>query len=420
MSLPRGLVPLGERNYALYVLGHAVSHSGTAMEVTATSWVLYELTGSPLLLGLAGLVRTAPIFAFVLIGGAVADRFPRRPILFMTQLGFLTNALVLGTLVATGIVAPWHIYLISFLNATLNAFDVPTRQALFPSLVPRKQVAAAVTLNAVASRSGNLVGPAVAGLVMALVSNAAPFFLNAASYLALVAALLAMRMPSLPGPARATLPLPRHLAEGVSYALGHRVLLPLLVLEGLASLFGHNTALLTIFARDVLQTGPEGLGLLRAAVAAGALVGMATLVFAREVRRTGVLMLIAALGYATALGTFALSGSLALSLAALAALGLADALWSATRNVAAQVVCPEAMRGRIMSLVVLVTRGTTHLAELQAGALIVALGPAGAALTGAAVIAGGVTLTAIRRPALRHFSTAAARRVIPGTDLAAE
>lgn len=420
MRLPAGLAPLRERNYALYVLGHAVSHSGTAMEVTATSWVLYELTGSPLLLGLAGLVRTVPIFAFVLIGGAAADRFPRLPILFVTQLGFLANALVLGTLVATGNVAPWHIYAISFLNATLNAFDVPARQALFPSLVPRRQVAAAVTLNAVAARSGNLVGPAVAGLVMALASNAAPFFLNAVSYLALVAALLAMRIPSVPARARAALPLRRELAEGVSYALRHGVLLPLLVLEALASLFGHNTALLTVFARDVLRTGPEGLGLLRAAVAAGALAGMAILVFAREVRRTGVLMLVAALGYAAALGTFALSGSLGLSLAALAALGVADALWSATRNVAAQVVSPEAMRGRVMSLVVLVTRGTTHLAELQSGALIVALGPVGAALAGAAVIAGGVTVTARRRPALRRFSTAAARRVAAETELAAE
>ncbi len=402
LALPRGLAPLGTRNYALYIAGHTVSHTGTAMELTATSWILYELTNSPILLGIGGLARTIPIVVFVLVGGAFADRFPRRRILFATQLSFLLTSASFGLLVLTGLVQPWHIYVFNFLSATINAFDVPARQALFPALVPRDQVAAAVTLNAVGARSGSLIGPAVAGIAIASLGNSVPFFVNAVSYLTLVAALLAMRGV----PARVPLrtPVPGQVVEGLLFVRQHAILLPLLLLEMAASLFGHSAALLTIFARDVLHAGPEGLGLLRSSVAGGALFGMGALVFGRDIERKGLLMLGAGAVYSATLVMFALSTSLWLSLGLLFLLGVANALWSATRNVLAHLASPEAMRGRVMSLVVLVARGMTQLAELQAGAFVAAIGPAAAGLVGGGVVAAAVAVAATRSRPLRAFS----------------
>ncbi|HYV22030.1 MAG TPA: MFS transporter, partial [Candidatus Bathyarchaeia archaeon] len=143
---PPGLAPLGHRNYALYWIGQLVSMSGTWIELTATSWLLYQLTDSPFLLGLNGVFRAAPIFAFALIGGTVADRVERRRLLLITQSSSVVTSLLLGTLVVTGHVVFWHVYLISLVNATIAAFDAPGRQSLFPMLVPRGQLQNAITL----------------------------------------------------------------------------------------------------------------------------------------------------------------------------------------------------------------------------------------------------------------------------------
>src|SRR5712691_10932595 len=169
--------------------------SGTWIELTATTWLLYQLTDSPLLLGLGGLFRAAPIFALALIGGTVADRVERRRLLLITQSSSVVTSLVLGALVVSGQVTFWHIYVINLLNATIAAFDAPGRQAMFPTLVPRGQLQNAITLNSVLFRTSTLVGPAVAGLLIARVGTAAPFFVNAVSYFAIIAALLAMRIP---------------------------------------------------------------------------------------------------------------------------------------------------------------------------------------------------------------------------------
>src|SRR2546422_9725966 len=180
-ALIPGLAPLGHRNYALYWVGQLVSMSGTWIELTATTWLLYQLTDSPFLLGLGGLFRAAPIFAFALIGGTVADRVERRRLLLITQSASVVTSLLLGALVVTGQVVFWHVYVISLINATIAAFDAPGRQSLFPMLVPRPQLQNAITLNAMLFQAGQLVGPAVAGVLIARVTIAAPFFAKAGS-----------------------------------------------------------------------------------------------------------------------------------------------------------------------------------------------------------------------------------------------
>src|SRR2546422_4447598 len=306
-ALLPGLAPLGHRNYALYWVGQLVSMSGTWIELTATTWLLYQLTDSPFLLGLGGLFRAAPIFALALLGGTVADRVERRRLLLITQSSSVVTSLVLGALVVSGQVAFWHIYVINVLNATIAAFDAPGRQSLFPTLVPRGQMQNAITLNSMLFRSSNLVGPAVAGLLIARVGVASPFFVNAASYFAIIFGLLAMRIPRVTSGSRRSIR--EDLVGGRRYVRGAAILPLILAIEASLSLFGHNQALITSFARDVLGTDAEGLGLLLSSIGAGAIAGMILLLVVGDVRRKGAFMLGAGALYAGMLLVFAWSRS---------------------------------------------------------------------------------------------------------------
>jgi len=406
---PPGLAPLGHRNYALYWVGQLVSMSGTWIELTATSWLLYQLTDSPLLLGLNGVFRAAPIFAFALIGGTVADRVERRRLLLITQSASVVTSLVLGVLVVTGHVVFWHVYLISLVNATIAAFDGPGRQSLFPMLVPRGQLQNAITLNAMLFQTGQLVGPAIAGVLIARVSIAAPFFVNAVSYFAIIGGLLAMRIPpievrSLRGSIRS------ELVGGLRYVRASTVLPLVLVMEATFSVFGHNQALMTIFARDVLGAGAEGLGVLLSSIGAGAIAGMVVLILVGDVRRKGALMLASGALYGLALLAFAWSRSFPLSVAVLAALGFADATWGALRNAIAQLVAEDAYRGRVMSLILIAARGLTSASQVETGVATALFGAPGAATIGALAIGGALTVAATRGRALRDFTAASPRR----------
>lgn len=384
--------------------------SGTWIELTATTWLLYQLTDSPLLLGLGGLFRAAPIFAFALIGGAVADRVERRRLLLITQSSSVITSVVLGTLVVTGQVAFWHIYVINLLNATIAAFDAPGRQSLFPTLVPRGQMQNAITLNSMLFRASNLVGPAVAGILIARVGIASPFFVNAVSYFAIIGGLLAMRIP--PVAARRAGSLRSELVGGLRYVRASTILPLILVIEATLSVFGHNQALITIFARDVLGSDAQGLGILLSAIGAGAIVGMVVLVVLGDVRRKGAFMIGAGVLYAAMLLVFAWSRSFELSVGALALLGFADATWGTMRNAIAQLAAEDAYRGRVMSLIVIVSRGLTNASQLETGVATALVGAPGAGTIGAVVVGGVVALVAARAERLRHFTAAAPRRQV--------
>jgi MFS family permease len=407
-----GLAPLGHRNYALYWVGQLVSMSGTWIELTATTWLLYQLTDSPLLLGLGGVFRAAPIFALALIGGAVADRVERRRLLLITQSSSVVTSLVLGTLVITGQVAFWHIYVINLVNATIAAFDAPGRQSLFPTLVPRGQMQNAITLNSMLFRTSNLVGPAVAGLLIARFGMASPFFVNAVSYFAIIGGLLAMRIPAVTVRPRYGR-LGAELVGGLRYVRSSSILPLILVIEATLSVFGHNQALVTIFARDVLGTDAQGLGILLSAIGAGAIAGMIVLVVLGDVRRKGTFMIGAGVVYALMLLVFAWSRSFELSVAALAVLGFADATWGTMRNAIAQLAADDAYRGRVMSLIVIVSRGLTNASQLETGVATALVGAPGAATIGAVVVGGAVGLVAARAESLRHFTAAAPPRPVP-------
>jgi MFS family permease len=385
MRFAPGLAPLRHRDFALYFSGLTVSQCGTWMEQTLTTWLLYEISGSPLLLGLNGVMRAVPIFAFGLLAGTIADRVDRRRLLFFTQSGSALTSLALGLVVATGRVEVWHIYAAGFVNATLMTFDAPARRAMYLTLVPRSQLQNANNLNAGLFRIARLVGPSLAGLLIVAVGPAIPYFINSASVLAIIGALVLMRTP--PPIERVRGSLWSETMDGVRYTLGKSVLAHLMVLESVHSLFGANTALVTIFAKDVLHVGPEGLGLLLSAVGAGALLGTGGLVVSGDVARKGRWMMVAGYGYVAAFALFAWSSSFELSAIALALVGLADSWWATMRNSIFQLQVEEAYRGRTLSAFLLVGRGMAQASQVQTGIAVEFLGAPVAASIGAVVVA---------------------------------
>jgi len=360
------------------------------VEQTAVSWILYELTGSALLLGLAGLARAVPTIALALVGGAIADRVPRRTLLYCTESMMLANSLVIGLLAWSGRLEYWHLYALSFVNGTLGAFSIPARQALFAGLVPRSAVQSAVTFNAVAVRLGVLIGPSIGGAALAYGSYALPFLINAATFLGMLGALAAMNIPPMEphGHSKAAT-LWQGMAEGLRFVWDHAPLRVALALEIVSGLFGHNITLITIIAKDVLGTGAQGLGWLLSALGAGGMLAMIFMVFAQLRHHMRVIIYAGAL-YSLLLAAFALSPWLVLSIALLFLLGICDGIWGVNRNTLAQTLVPDTLRGRVMSVVVLTTRGSAPLGRLQAGFLADLAGAPAATLIGAAVIGGAI------------------------------
>ena len=386
IRLPAGLAALHERNFVLYALGQFTSRLGDWIELTAVSWILYELTNSPFLLGLSGVFRALPVIVLGLFGGAIADRVPRRPLLMFTESAMLIASLVVGLLALSGELQFWHLYILNVFSGTLSAFSVPARQALFAGLVPRTAIQSAVTLNSFAVRSGGFIGPSVGGIALVLGGYSLPFFLNAASFLGIIFALVAMRLPPVAEDAApARLSLARGMTEGVGFVWRHAPLRVVLGLELVSGLFGHNSTLMTIIARDILKTGPEGLGFLLSALGAGAMLGMG-LMLTFQVQRHARLILTVGGVYAILWGAAGLSPWVWVSALLFFALGTADGVWGVARNTLAQLLVPDALRGRVMSVVMLVTRGGSQLGTIQGGLLVDLIGASAAVLTSAAII----------------------------------
>src|ERR1051325_2404848 len=386
---PRGLGALRTRNYVLSLVGHFTSQTGAWVEQTAVSWILYEMTGSAVLLGLAGLARAAPTIALALVGGAVADRLPRRAMLYCTESTMFVTSLAVGMLAWSARLEYWHLYVLSFVNGTLSAFSVPARQALFAGLVPRTAMQSAVTFNAVAVRCGVLIGPSIGGAALAYGSYALPFWINAVSFIGMLAALAAMRLSPMPTHDSAPGTLWQGMREGLQFVWDHAPLRVALALEIVSGLFGHNITLITIIAKDVLRTDAQGLGWLLSALGAGGMCALLFMVVAQLTRHMRVILYAGAV-YCALLAAFALSPWLALSVVLLFLLGTCDGIWGVNRNTLAQTLVPDVLRGRVMSVVVLSTRGSAPLGRLQAGFVADLVGAPAATLVGAAVIAAAI------------------------------
>jgi MFS family permease len=418
VRLPGNLAPLGFRNYALYWVGLASSNAGRWAEQTGSVWLVYVLTDSPVLLGVLGLAKALPTIVVGPFAGVIVDRIDQRRVLFATQALSLLLSLGLGLLVLAGAVEIWQVYAEIVAMSIVNAFDVSARQALFPRLVTRAILPQAVTLTSLASRTSAVVGPAVGGLAIAAVGNASPYLINAATFLVLMGAVIAMKgVPPLAGAPRASFA--SELREGLGYIRRTKVLSGLIRLEIVFGVFQVNPVIIAIIAREVLRVGPEGLGGLLSAPAAGAIVGLACLLVVGHTARPGRFIVVCQWLYSAVVVAFAVSGSYLLSLAFLAASGFLDILETVTRLSVTQLAAPPHMRGRVMANMRTVTGGVGPLAQTQSGFMTSLIGGPLALVVAAAALATSAASTVLaNRPlwALRVEEVAAEPGVIAAEE----
>ncbi|MCX6360695.1 MAG: MFS transporter [Armatimonadetes bacterium] len=358
---------LAHRDFRLIWIGQTISVAGTQMQSAALLWHLNALTHSPVALGLMGLYRALPMVALSIAGGAMADSADRRRVLIVTQvlLGFSAAALAAAT--GAGHATAALLYGITAVNAATQAFGNPARQALMPNLVPREDFGNAVSLNSIASNTAAIVGPAAAGLLVARVGMAAVYWVNAASFLAVIAALLAIRpkdsRPEGPGPGMGL----AAAAEGLRFVFRTPILVWTMGLDFTATFFSTASSLLPIFATDVLKVGAEGYGLLAAAEGMGSLASGSVMAMLRPPRRTGRAILAAVTLYGVATALFGLSRTMWAAFAALALLGAGDTVSTILRQTLRQMVTPDRLRGRMTAVNMLFVMGGPQLGNLEAG-----------------------------------------------------
>lgn len=356
-----------------YLLGLMVSLAGTYMQVVAEGWLVYELTDSPLSLGLVGFVVMIPLAPWALVAGALADRLPRKRLLALVQVVQMVPPLVLAALTWAGTVQVWHVIMASLVMGAAAAVDHPVRQAVVVDLVPAEDLDNAFALSASGINVARVIGPAVAGLVIATVGLAPAFALNGLSFLAVLIVLALISIPPKDRPARQA-SLGANLVETGRYLTHEPVILSLLVLMAIASFFvlPYQT-LLPVFARDVLDAGAGGLGMLTSMAGLGAIAGaLAIAHLARGRRGLIAMMLVIVLAPLTA--GFSFSKSLLLSCLLLALISAGIVALKTLGFTLTQIQTDDALRGRVTSVLLLMMAATPRMGGLLAGYLANGIG----------------------------------------------
>ena len=357
-------------NYRVYFFGQMVSQVGTWMQTTAQAWLVLKISDSPSALGLVTALQFLPITLFTLFGGVIADRLPKRRMLILTQTLALVQATILGVLVVTGTVQLWHIYLLALWLGTVNALDGPVRQSFVVELVGREQLVNAVALNSSTFNAARIVGPAVAGVTIAVVGFSTAFFLNAASYVAVIAAYLMMHSTEFQAQAkkRAAGNILQQLAEGVRYSWRTPGVLFFFILLTFIGTFGYNfSVVIPLVADFVLHVGSTQFGLLTSCMGAGSLIS--ALVLAAKGETTPRFLLIATLAFTIVFAAVAASHVFLLTALLLVVLGAAGVAFSTTINTSLQIIVPDELRGRVMSIFFLLFAGSTPLGGWFTGTL---------------------------------------------------
>jgi MFS family permease len=402
------------RNYKLFFGGQLVSLIGTWMQSVAESWLVYRLTGSSAMLGVAAFASQAPVLLFATIGGAVADRVDRHRIIVITQILSMILPLTLAVLTLTGSVKVWHVMALAACLGVVNAFDIPARQAFIVDMVGREDLMNAIALNSSMVNGARVVGPAIAGLLVAAVGEGWCFLLNGISYLAVIAGLLMMDVPPRPR-ARGGRSVLRDTIEGFRFVIGTAPVLALLLLLGTVSLAGMPYAvLMPIFADKILHGGPRGLGLLMGATGVGALGGALSLAMRSGVSGLGRWVATSASAFGVWLILFSLSRVFWLSALLLVPLGASMMVEMASSNTLIQAMVPDALRGRVMAVYSIMFMGMAPIGALMAGSVAERLGAPNTVAIGGLICVAASTVFAARLPALRGE----ARRLIVAQSMA--
>jgi MFS family permease len=379
------------RNYRLFFAGQLTSLCGTWMQTVAQSWLVYRMTGSATLLGIVGFASQFPIFIFSPVAGAVADSHPRRRSMIVIQTFMMLQAFPLAYLTMTNRIQVWHIMVLATLLGVCSAFDIPVRQAFVAEMVAREDLINAIALNSSMMNGARIIGPAIAGVTVALVGEGWCFLLNGFSYLAVIIGLLFITAGNT---------VPREdqasrletILEGFRYAIHTRPVRVLLLLLGLSSLMGMPySTLMPIFADQILHGGAKGLGLLMGFSGVGALLGAATLAVRRGLRGLSTWIMLACGGFGMSLILFSLSRVFWISLLLLLPVGFCLMVQLASSNTLIQSMVPDRLRGRVMAVYSMMFVGMAPFGALLAGLLANLLGAPGTVMAGGlACIAGAI------------------------------
>jgi len=403
-KLPEALRALRYRNYRLFFSGQLISLIGTWMQTVAQSWLVYRLTGQASMLGLVAFSGQIPIFLLATLGGMAADRLRPQTLIVITQSTSLVLTLVLALLTLTGHVHIWHIVTTSVLLGVVNAFDIPARQVFVAQTVDRPDLMNAIALNSSMFNGARIVGPAVAGILVASVGEGWCFLLNSVSYVAVIGGLLAMRLDAAHTRRAAR---GQSILEGFRFVARAHPVRDLMVLLGLMSLLGMPySVLMPIFADQILHGGAKALGLLMGISGLGALAGAFSLALRRSPRGLGEWIAAAASGFGLSLLAFSFSRSFPLSVLLMVPVGFCFMVQMAATNTLIQMMIPDSLRGRVMSVYSMMFMGMAPIGALLGGTLAHRFGaPLTVALGGGGCVLAGLAFT-LRLPIWRRESHA--------------
>jgi MFS family permease len=394
---------LRHRNYRLYFVGQGLSLVGTWLTKVATAWLVYRMTGSAWLLGVVGFAGQIPTFVLAPLAGALVDRWDRRRVLLVTQSLAMMQSAALAGLTLAGVIEVWELVALNVLQGLIDAFDMPTRQSMLVRMVDdRADLPNAIALNSSMVNGGRLLGPAIAGVLIALVGEGWCFFVDAMSYAAVLVCVLLMRFDVVMRVTKSTRVL-QDMVEGFRYASASPPIRSILMLLALTGFAGRPfTVLLPVIARESMRGGPGTLGALQATAGLGALAGALYLASRASVLGLGRVIVIATALFGVGLMAFSRAPVLAVALPLLFVAGIGMMVQTAGSNTILQTIVEEDKRGRVMSLLAMSLFGSVPLGSLAAGALATRIGADETILVGGAICVGGAFLFLRALPAVRR------------------
>ncbi len=391
-ELPYALRAFRHRNFRLFFAGQFISRVGFWMQGMAQGWLVYRLSQSSFMLGLVAFAGQFPAVVLGLFAGVIADRFNRYRICLHTQVLFMFQAFILGALTLSGWINVWEVFALAFMAGVLQTFEMPARQTFLQEIVGKEDLASAIALNSTLVNGARILGPALAGAVVAHAGEGMCFTINGICYLAIIGGFLAMRLPPQTATHAPTVSTATFIREGVAYAFHTPAIRLLLLLISLLSLLSTPyTVLMPVFAKDILHGGPGGMGMLMGAAGTGAVIGSIFLARNRDPNKLGRLIAFSLVRFGIGLFLFSFSRNFWLSLVLLPLVGSGFMVTMSAANTLLQTLTPHHLSGRVMSLFLMMFMGTPPLASLLAGSLAshigapLTVGTTGVACIGAAV-----------------------------------
>lgn len=392
------------RDFRLLWLGLLISRIGSEMQVVAVAWHIYLLTHSPFSLGLIGLARFLPVIFFALIGGIAADTINRKKVMLIAQIFMTIFSVILAATTYTGNISPILIYLLIGLGSAASALDTPARQSIVPLLVPKKYFLNAVSLNTTMWHTAVVLGPSIAGFIIAFSGVGSVYTINALSFLGVIAALTMIKTPTPSSILRHTPGVSlENIKEGIHFVFKNPIISSTMLLDFFATFFASATVLLPIFAKDIFAVGPTGIGFLYAAPSIGAIVASIIISSHSHIHSQGRLLFISVFIYGTATALFGLSRSLYLSLLFLTIAGAGDIVSTIIRNTIRQLITPDHLRGRMVATNMIFFMGGPQLGEFEAGILAHMFGAPTSVVIGGIGTMTATLIMAIFVPKLRKY-----------------